>query len=531
MAKIKVKTVVSNTIKTLKKGKEATIKTTDSIAGIKDKSEIYTKESSPADYLEKVKQYHPRTFIGKANKFGLKSFMETKNNIKTTVKTIKNVKNKISNFKATRQARKEVKIAAKEAKKILKKSMNRVERVKNVARSTYSTTKKTLKITISIVKNIILGTKALIYAIVAGGWVVIIVIIVICLIGFICGSVFGIFLSGEKISEGEATMKTVISECNQELSDKLQEIRNNNPHDEFVLDGSQANWKDILGIYTVMQAGGYNSKEEVVTMNDEKKAMIKKIFWDMNIITFEIRNETVTERGVNSQEAPKQVQKKVLHIIITSKSAEQMRIEYNFNSLQNNQLTELLSDEYSSLWSNVIYGIKDSGEYINWKQSDPEWSNVRIGNTSNTIGDIGCLITSIAILIQKSGIETKNITPFNPGTFVEVLNKNNGFDNSGNILYTPITKLIPEFKYSGNINLRNKSKEEKLKLITEYFNNGYYLTAEVKGATIGNQHWVAIVGINGSDVIMADPASNQTIMWNAYEFSKTSQFNYFSIKK
>mgnify|MGYP004624055261 CR=1 FL=1 len=34
-------------------------------------------------------------------------------------------------------------------------------------------------------------------------------------------------------------------------------------------------------------------------------------------------------------------------------------------------------------------------------------------------------------------------------------------------------------------------------------------------------------GVNGNNVIMVDPASNQTDMWSAYEWSKSSQFNYF----
>lgn len=31
----------------------------------------------------------------------------------------------------------------------------------------------------------------------------------------------------------------------------------------------------------------------------------------------------------------------------------------------------------------------------------------------------------------------------------------------------------------------------------------------------------------GNSVIMVDPASNQTDIWSAYEWSKSSQFNYF----
>ena len=83
------------------------------------------------------------------------------------------------------------------------------------------------------------------------------------------------------------------------------------------------------------------------------------------------------------------------------------------------------------------------------------------------------------------------------------------------------------FKYVGNVNLRGKSRSEKLTTISQYFSQGYYLTAEVKGATKGSQHWVAITGVDSVNVMMVDPASDQTIMWNAYEVGKTTQFNYF----
>ena len=67
-------------------------------------------------------------------------------------------------------------------------------------------------------------------------------------------------------------------------------------------------------------------------------------------------------------------------------------------------------------------------------------------------------------------------------------------------------------------------------LIKQYLDNGYFITAEVKGATPGHQHWVAVTSIDDTDVIMVDPASEQTVMWNAYNYTKTSQFNYFKVK-
>ena len=55
----------------------------------------------------------------------------------------------------------------------------------------------------------------MIAAIAAGGWVAVVVIIVLCLVALIAGSVFGIFFSGEDSGTG-MSMQTVVQEINQE---------------------------------------------------------------------------------------------------------------------------------------------------------------------------------------------------------------------------------------------------------------------------------------------------------------------------
>ena len=323
-------------------------------------------------------------------------------------------------------------------------------------------------------------------------------------------------------------MNEVVAECNQEFANKIQDIQNSNAHDEYVLDGNMASWKDILLVYTIKQSNGKN-ETDVVTIDENKKKVIKEIFWEMNTISSEVKEETVKQQDINTDGEEQELTKKVLHIKITTKCVDEMKSKYNFNSEQNKQLAELSSDKYASLWAGVIYGSNGSGEYVNWRQTDPSWANIRMGNSSGTIGRIGCLVTSISILIEKSGVNT-TISPFNPGTFVEALNKNGGFDGSGNLQYAAVSKAVPGFKYVGNVNLRGKTRQEKLSIISEYFGKGYYLTAEVKGATKGSQHWVAITGVDSVNVMMVDPASNQTILWNAYEVNKTTQFNYFTVE-
>lgn len=542
MADIKVKDIAKKGVKTINKAVVQTERFKDNIVRTKEKAEeTVSNDINSNEYASnKIKFATDRAFdesVNQFNKQGQKSFMKTKENYQKSKAKIKQLKKKIkdkrkvkSTVKNTKTAIKTSKEVAKKTEKTAKETIKASKRTMQIAKETAKRTaqgvKVAIKTTISAIKAIIAGTKALVAAIVAGGWVAVIVIIVICLVALMCSSIFGIFFSSQKTSANSITMNTVVAECNQEFSDKLQSIQDSNPHDDYVLEGSMASWKDVLTVYTIKQSNGVN-QQDVMTIDDNKKNVIKQIFWDMNSLTSEVKDEMVTEQGTNADEMPKQVQKKVLHIKINTKTLEQMKNDYHFSPAQNKQLAELTDNKYASLWNGVIYGATDSGEYVNWRQAGQSWSNIKIGNTNSTIGNIGCLVTSIAILIEKSGVPTPNIEPFNPGTFVETLNKNGGFDERGNLYYGPISKVVPNFKYVGNVNLRGKSRSEKLALITQYVNAGYFVTEEVKGATPGNQHWVAVTGINGNNVIMVDPASNQTDMWSAYEWSKSSQFNYF----
>ncbi len=541
MADIKVKEVGKKTIKTLDKGVIATERLKDTIVHTKEKAE--STQSNDSNIIEdgsnKITFVANRTVdetVYHFNKYGKKAVVDTKDNVIKTKVKIKNIKDKLLAqknkkvaTKGTKTAIKTGKSVAKKTEKVAKESVKASQRALKLARETAKQTARATKIvvkaTISAIKGIIAATKALISLLLAGGWIAMVVIVIICLIGLLVGSIFGIFFSSEKTSPNAITMKDVIAECNQEFSDKLQIIQDQNPHDDYVLDGNMATWKDVLIIYTVKQANGFDGGE-VITMDDNKKALVKQIFWEMNSLSSEVKTEKVTEQGVNTDEMPKEVEKRVLHIKITSKNAEQMKKDYHFNAAQIRQYNELSSSEYNSLWGGVIYGLNNTGDFINWRQAGQSWSNIRIGNTSSTIGNIGCLVTSIAILIEKSGANT-TIVPFNPGTFVEALNNNGGFDEKGNLYYAPINKVVPNFRYVGNVNLRGKTRAEKLELINQYLNLGFHLTIEVKGATPGNQHWVAILGIDGNNVNIVDPASDKTDLWSAYEWSKSSQFNYF----
>ena len=76
---------------------------------------------------------------------------------------------------------------------------------------------------IKIIKAIIAALQKLISAIIAGGWVSVVVILVICLIALLCWSVYGLFASA-KANDGEYTMHNIITRINNEFNEKITDI-------------------------------------------------------------------------------------------------------------------------------------------------------------------------------------------------------------------------------------------------------------------------------------------------------------------
>lgn len=172
--------------------------------------------------------------------------------------------------------------------------------------------------------------------------------------------------------------------------------------------------------------------------------------------------------------------------------------------------------------------ILSSGPYANWKQYEGAWVSVPIGSSGKTIKNIGCLVTSISMLVAKSGQPTTITGDFNPGTFVQALNRLGGFTGNGSLNWGTVTSIVPSFKYMGRVVVEGLSKEAKLSKLQELLSNkNNYVVAEVKGNT--GQHWVAIDGISNGSVVMMDPGSPATDLWAQYDWRNTSQFNYYTI--
>lgn len=230
------------------------------------------------------------------------------------------------------------------------------------AKTAAATAKAAAKGVSATVKAMIASVKALVAAIAAGGWVAILAIVIICLIGLIVGSCFGIFFSGEDSGTGQ-TMPTVVREINQEYEGKLEEIKNGTAHDTLEMSGSRAVWPEVLAIYAVKTTTDPDNPQEVATMDDNKKELLKEIFWAMNEISHRTETATTTQTVETDDGAGNIIEEEVevttttLYITVTHKTADEMADAYNFTADQRAQLAELLAEENRSMWSSALYGI------------------------------------------------------------------------------------------------------------------------------------------------------------------------------
>ena len=203
-------------------------------------------------------------------------------------------------------------------------------------------------------RSIIAAAQSLLAAIAAGGSTVVAMVLVICLIGLLIVSPFGIFFSGEDSGTGY-TMPEAVSVLNGEFAARIEQIKAENPYDELDMDnaGSAAiisNWRDVLAVYAVRTTTDNASPDEVATLTEEKMEILREIFWDMNTITY------WTEIVPGGKDEADTV---ILHITVTIKTHLQMADEHQFNTEQRRLLEELMQPKYQELFMVLTGSYQD----------------------------------------------------------------------------------------------------------------------------------------------------------------------------
>lgn len=255
-----------------------------------------------------------------------------------TIKTVNHSVNKT--VKSSSDTARKSYVSTKQSAKATKKS---AEAAKKGFEKSAKTMKETAKHTKKIVKAIIEGAKATINAIIAGGWIFVIVIIVLCLVGALASSFYGIFFSTET-SESGMNISSVIQEINSDYDNKIDELKASGSYDNVEINGSKSNWKDVLSIYAVKTTTDPNNPMEIATVDNKKKSILSNIFWDMNSIDTKAETRTETKETTSTDEngeevvTTEEVTIKVLIITINGKTANETAADYSFNKKQKEYL-------------------------------------------------------------------------------------------------------------------------------------------------------------------------------------------------
>ena len=203
-------------------------------------------------------------------------------------------------------------------------------------------------------RAILSAARSLAAAMMAGGSTVLSMVLVICLIGLLIASPFGIFFSGEDSGTGY-TMPEAVTMLNAEYTDRIEQIKAENPHDELDMDnaGSAAmisNWRDVLAVYAVRTTTDASSPDEVATLTEEKLDILRQIFWEMNEMSYWL--ETVPG-GEDEEDTV------ILHIRVAVKDHLQMAEAYHFTTEQKKLLEELMQPKYQELFMVLTGSYQD----------------------------------------------------------------------------------------------------------------------------------------------------------------------------
>ena len=171
------------------------------------------------------------------------------------------------------------------------------------------------------------------------GAVVLVLFLTVILVAAIVASPFGILFSNESREAGVVPLSAAVAQVNYEYNERLEELQTADSYDSISVTGQSADWVEVLAVFAVKVAGSNDADAaDVATMDTDRIARLKAVFWDMTTIAHRI--EVIHHPG--SGEGDDGWTEKNLYITVTAKTAEEMKTEYHFNRNQIAALDELL---------------------------------------------------------------------------------------------------------------------------------------------------------------------------------------------
>lgn len=171
-----------------------------------------------------------------------------------------------------------------------------------------------------------------------GGAVVLVLLLTVILVAAIVASPFGILFSNESREAGVVPISAAVAQVNYDFNERLETLQTADDYDSISVTGQPADWIEVLAVFAVKVAGSNDADAaDVATMDADRIARLKAVFWDMTTITHRI--EVIQHPGSGDDDGWTE---RNLYITITAKTAEEMKTAYHFNRNQIAALDELL---------------------------------------------------------------------------------------------------------------------------------------------------------------------------------------------
>ena len=267
---------------------------------------------------------------------------------KAPKKTVKGTKTAVKGAKTTAKA------TVKGTRAAVKGTVKAAQLIKKAAIATVKFVKVAVKAIIAAAKATIAAIKGIIAAIAAGGWVAVVIIIIIACV---VGSVYAIFVPAE---DSEITIYSVTRDLEREHHEMENELAATVYYDVLNYEGSLAGWEEVIAVYAVKLNLDSEDPQEVATFDESKANALRAVFLDMHDLSlmsethtrYETRQET--DANGNVVEVTEEINTVYVTVITTPKSAAQIADEYGFTDQQKQMLTELLSSENAELWAGIL---------------------------------------------------------------------------------------------------------------------------------------------------------------------------------
>ncbi|KKQ24337.1 MAG: hypothetical protein US40_C0005G0011 [Candidatus Roizmanbacteria bacterium GW2011_GWC2_37_13] len=221
--------------------------------------------------------------------------------------------------------------------------------------------------------------------------------------------------------------------------------------------------------------------EEQKLLREEKKTELDRLTQTL----------TAQQESLNSQKTQKQ---KLLTDTQNDESTYQRLLQQARTQLAG--FKSFVSSVGAGIISANQFGTGSDGSY--YSQRDARWANQTIGYSSENILNVGCLLTSVAIIGKKYG---SDVTPSN------IASDTNRFWGSTAYMNLPWTGVAGR-SYS-SIGSDSNS-------ITQELNNGNYVIVGVGGCASGGSHFVVLTKKDGDDYIMHDPIYGPDIKFSSH---------------